>query len=322
MTRGILSTSHVRPTRPVTQAELDELYRGRLRRRAVRDRRRDAAGDEARHRQQRGPDPCPPRRADRADHRHRRRGQPRQGRRRPGRPVVQPRPRPAGDDRPPAAAAGAHDDRADRVPGPARRPTGSRRSSDGPPCPPGFRAGGLVAGIKASGRPDLGRRRHDGRAGRRGRRLHPERVRGRARPPVAGAPRGRRAIRGAGSAGPRRSSRRAARANAATGAAGDADQRAIAALLAEAIGTSDELTLHLSTGVIGTRLPLDRVAAGIALDRADARGDATPGSRPLAIALRTTDSVTKVATTTDRAARRRRPARDGDGQRRSPRASG
>jgi N-acetyl-gamma-glutamyl-phosphate reductase len=27
MTRGILSTGHVRPTRPVTQAELDELYR-------------------------------------------------------------------------------------------------------------------------------------------------------------------------------------------------------------------------------------------------------------------------------------------------------
>jgi N-acetyl-gamma-glutamyl-phosphate reductase len=26
MTRGILSTSHVRPTRPVTQAELDDLY--------------------------------------------------------------------------------------------------------------------------------------------------------------------------------------------------------------------------------------------------------------------------------------------------------
>jgi N-acetyl-gamma-glutamyl-phosphate reductase len=27
MTRGILSTGHVRPTRPVTQAELDDLYR-------------------------------------------------------------------------------------------------------------------------------------------------------------------------------------------------------------------------------------------------------------------------------------------------------
>ena len=27
MTRGILSACHVRPTRPVTQAELDELYR-------------------------------------------------------------------------------------------------------------------------------------------------------------------------------------------------------------------------------------------------------------------------------------------------------
>ena len=31
MTRGILSACHVRPTRPVTQAELDELYASGLR---------------------------------------------------------------------------------------------------------------------------------------------------------------------------------------------------------------------------------------------------------------------------------------------------
>ena len=40
MTRGILSACHVRPTRPVSQAELDDAVPRRLRRRAVRDRRR------------------------------------------------------------------------------------------------------------------------------------------------------------------------------------------------------------------------------------------------------------------------------------------
>ena len=40
MTRGILAACHVRPTRPVDQAELDALYADGLRRRAVRDGRR------------------------------------------------------------------------------------------------------------------------------------------------------------------------------------------------------------------------------------------------------------------------------------------
>ena len=40
MTRGILSACHVRPTRPVSQAELDAAVRGGLRGRAVRDGRR------------------------------------------------------------------------------------------------------------------------------------------------------------------------------------------------------------------------------------------------------------------------------------------
>jgi len=53
-------------------------------------------------------------------------------------------------------------------------------------------------------------------------------------------------------------------ANAATGAAGDEDQARIAEALASAVGASVERTLLLSTGVIGTRLPVDRVAAGIA----------------------------------------------------------
>ena len=86
-------------------------------------------------------------------------------------------------------------------------------------------------------------------------------------------------------------------ANAATGPAGDADQATIARLVAEATGAEISRTLHMSTGMIGTRLPLDRVAAGlIALVPELAATD--EGLEAAAIALRTTDSVTKVATTT------------------------
>jgi glutamate N-acetyltransferase/amino-acid N-acetyltransferase len=86
-------------------------------------------------------------------------------------------------------------------------------------------------------------------------------------------------------------------ANAATGAAGDADQARVAALLATATGARVERTLHLSTGVIGTRLALDRIEAGIADlgPRLAATDDALEAA---AVALRTTDSRTKFATTT------------------------
>jgi len=86
-------------------------------------------------------------------------------------------------------------------------------------------------------------------------------------------------------------------ANAATGAAGDADQARVGELVAGALGIGEAEVLHLSTGVIGTRLPLDRVAAGIdALASAITATD--EGLEAVAVALRTTDSVTKVATLT------------------------
>ena len=74
-------------------------------------------------------------------------------------------------------------------------------------------------------------------------------------------------------------------------------KREVARLLSEATKVAIDHTLHLSTGVIGTRLPLDKVAAGL--------GRAVPvmqasdaGFAAAAEALRTTDSVTKAATTT------------------------
>jgi len=85
-------------------------------------------------------------------------------------------------------------------------------------------------------------------------------------------------------------------ANAATGAAGDADQAAIADMLAAALATTTEQTLLLSTGLIGTRLPLDRVRDGIAAvaSMLAATDDALTAA---AVALQTTDSMTKTATT-------------------------
>ncbi|MEO8208584.1 MAG: bifunctional glutamate N-acetyltransferase/amino-acid acetyltransferase ArgJ [Chloroflexota bacterium] len=86
-------------------------------------------------------------------------------------------------------------------------------------------------------------------------------------------------------------------ANAATGPAGDEDQRRVGELVADAVGITPEQVLHFSTGVIGTRLPLDRIEAGIAAIVPDlATSDS--GLAAAAAALRTTDSTTKAATVT------------------------
>jgi glutamate N-acetyltransferase / amino-acid N-acetyltransferase len=85
-------------------------------------------------------------------------------------------------------------------------------------------------------------------------------------------------------------------ANAATGDAGDRDQAEVGRLVSKALGVDDIRVLHLSTGIIGARLPLDRVAVGVdAVARNLREEDA--GLEAAAEALRTTDSVTKVATT-------------------------
>ena len=86
-------------------------------------------------------------------------------------------------------------------------------------------------------------------------------------------------------------------ANAATGAAGDADQVVVGTILAEALGVPEEQTLLLSTGVIGTRLPLDIVRSGVAAV-ALTLAPSDDGLAAAAEALRTTDSVVKAATTT------------------------
>ncbi|HTS15298.1 MAG TPA: bifunctional ornithine acetyltransferase/N-acetylglutamate synthase [Candidatus Sulfotelmatobacter sp.] len=181
-----------------------------------------------------------------------------------------------------------------------------------PVLPGGFLAGGLSAGIKASGRPDLalfvvGRVEAAGDGGVMGR-------------PVLGAPAAVAALftRNRMAAAPVRLSQAnllatdaagrgrrgwasaivstSGSANAATGAAGDADQAEIAAAVAHALGTRADHTLTLSTGVIGTRLPVARVAEGIGR-LLPAIGGGPDALLAAANALRTTDSTAKVATT-------------------------
>ena len=160
--------------------------------------------------------------------------------------------------------------------------------------PAGFRAGGATAGIKASARPDLA--------------LVVSAV-----GPVpaaavltqnrfAAAPVRRSAANLRATGGTQVTAGYAAAvvatsgsANAATGPAGDADQAAIGEAAAAAVGCAPEQVLHLATGVIGTRLPVDRVAAGVASLAASGLGSDAGDLERAAISLRTTDSTTKIA---------------------------
>ena len=162
--------------------------------------------------------------------------------------------------------------------------------------PAGFRAGGTTAGIKASGRPDLAVVLTTTGPAAAAAVFTPN--------TFAAAPvRQSRANLAASSGDPRGGFGWATAvvstsgsANAATGAAGSADQVEVGRLVANAFDVMPDRVLHLSTGVIGTRLPLDKVAAGLeALDPLATMDDA--GLAAAAEALRTTDSVTKVATT-------------------------
>jgi glutamate N-acetyltransferase / amino-acid N-acetyltransferase len=86
-------------------------------------------------------------------------------------------------------------------------------------------------------------------------------------------------------------------ANAATGPDGEADQAAIGMAVANAIGCSPTDVLHLSTGVIGTRLPVDRVRDTIARVAGGVLAATDEALQAAAVARRTTDSTTKTATT-------------------------
>lgn len=81
-------------------------------------------------------------------------------------------------------------------------------------------------------------------------------------------------------------------ANAATGAQGIADSRATAAEVGRMLGVAPEEVLVLSTGVIGERLPLDNVLAGV---RSAALQLSRWGGSTAADAIMTTDTRAKEA---------------------------
>jgi len=163
--------------------------------------------------------------------------------------------------------------------------------------PAGFKAGGLAAGIKASGRPDLAVAVTT---------LGPAAAAAVFTPNAFAAAPVRLSRANLAATAPEGAGRygwvdglvsTSGSANAATGAAGDADQATIGAAFAAALGTDPARTIAFSTGLIGTRLPLDRVLPGI--DRI-VGGELTAtdaGLEAAAAALRTTDSRTKLATT-------------------------
>jgi glutamate N-acetyltransferase/amino-acid N-acetyltransferase len=169
--------------------------------------------------------------------------------------------------------------------------------------PDGFRAAGGIAGIKASGRPDIAL------IVRRGKETFPAAAvftpNRFAAAPVRLSKSNLLATEPGGDGGFGYADAvicTSGCANAATGAAGDDDQAAVGRLVHEATGSHEDRVLHLSTGLIGTRLPLDRVGPAIsALSHALASTD--DALLAAAESFRTTDSVAKVATTTVELAR-------------------
>lgn len=126
-----------------------------------------------------------------------------------------------------------------------------------PRMPLGFRAGAVAAGIKPSGRPDLGVLATTGEPASAAAVFTTN--------TLAAAPirlsRAHLAATGGRVAAILATS---GCANAVTGSEGDADQAELAAILAGALGIEPELTLALSTGMIGTRLPVDALRWPIA----------------------------------------------------------
>lgn len=156
--------------------------------------------------------------------------------------------------------------------------------------PAGFRAAAMAAGIKPSGKPDLGvLATTDGAASvgavftSNALAAAPIRL---SRAHLAAT--GSRAVAILATSGC---------ANAATGPDGEQDQAELAAMLATAVGEEPTLTLALSTGLIGTRLPVERLGGSIptvvaALESTDdALGDlgaqiCTTDSRPKSASVR------------------------------------
>ena len=166
--------------------------------------------------------------------------------------------------------------------------------------PAGFAAGAATAGIKASGRPDLALIRTTGGPVPAAAIFTTNQL---AAAPVQVSRANLATTRPAGAGRERDAFGHAeaivatsGSANAATGLRGLTDQVAIAQAVAARFGLDPLAVLCLSTGVIGTRLPVSKVVAGLAALAAGGVTSTDDGLRAAAEALRTTDLTAKAAT--------------------------
>jgi glutamate N-acetyltransferase / amino-acid N-acetyltransferase len=150
-------------------------------------------------------------------------------------------------------------------------------------APLGFRAAGVAAGLKESGRPDVAVVVNDGPSRAAAAVFTSNRVQAApviwTRQVVSGG-RVRAVVLNSGGA------------NACTGPAGFQDTHATAEHLAAAIGDSAGEIAVCSTGLIGERLPMDKLLPGV---DAAVDGASRVGGLAAADAIRTTDTVVKIA---------------------------
>ena len=150
-------------------------------------------------------------------------------------------------------------------------------------APRGFRAAGVTAGLKESGSPDVALVVNDGPSSAAAAVFTTNRVQAApvlwSRQVVAGGE-VRAVVLNSGGA------------NACTGPAGFQDTHRTAEHAGETLGVSPGEVAVCSTGLIGVRLPMDRLLGGV--DKAAAALSAT-GGPDAAEAIRTTDTVSKQA---------------------------
>ncbi len=150
-------------------------------------------------------------------------------------------------------------------------------------APLGFRAAGVVAGLKQSGQPDVAVVLNDGPLWSAAAVFTTNRVQAApvtwTRQVVKGG-RVRAVVLNSGGA------------NACTGPLGFQDTHATAEHLAAAIEVGAGEIAVCSTGLIGERLPMDKLLPGVAAAAAEA---SRAGGLPAADAIRTTDTVVKIA---------------------------
>jgi len=148
----------------------------------------------------------------------------------------------------------------------------------------GFRAAGITAGIKQSGSPDLALVLNDGPSRAAAGVFTSNRVKA---APVLWS---EQVLKGGSLSAVVLNS---GGANACTGPLGFQDTHATAERVAEALGLDAAEVAVASTGLIGVRLPMDKLLPGIDTAAAELSED---GGEAAAVAIKTTDTVHKTAT--------------------------